>query len=214
MRRRSGCACAGEDRRTAGGRSRRRRDHLTIEDRLVDAKLGHHVVTEGRGDLLAQRIEPGEGIPSSRDKAAAPALDIAHRAKPIVFRIEQPVRVVERLLAPGWRDWLYPRKWRMWRILGVSYLRAPSRIWSGAGPVLPTPASPAYSTNRPRVRRCARTERTSLSTPLTSSSGTSNTLRESLNGRPAIGQQGGRGKQGFTDRFAPAHSLAQRVERG
>jgi hypothetical protein len=117
-------------------------DHLTIEDRLVDAKLGHDVATEGRGDLPAQRIEPGEGIPSSRDQAAAPALDIAHRAKPIVFRIEQPVAVVERLLAPGWRDRLYPRKWRMWRILGVGQFRAPSRIWSGAGPVHPTPAAP------------------------------------------------------------------------
>jgi hypothetical protein len=85
-------------------------NHLTIEDRLVDAKLGHDVVTEGRGDLLAQHIEPREDIPSSRDEAAAPALDIAQRAKPIVFRIEQPVGVVERLLAPGWRDRLYPRK--------------------------------------------------------------------------------------------------------
>src|SRR6202040_1520689 len=85
-------------------------DHLTIEYRLVDAKLGHDVVTEGRGDLLAQRIEPGEDIPSSRDKAAAPVLDIAHRAKPIVFRIEQPVEMVERVLAPGRGDRLYPRK--------------------------------------------------------------------------------------------------------
>ena len=63
-----------------------------------------------RGDLLAQRIEPGEDIPSSRDKAAAPVLDIAHRAKPIVFRIEQPVEMVERVLAPGRGDRLYPRK--------------------------------------------------------------------------------------------------------
>ena len=57
-------------------------DHLAIEDRLVDAKLGHDVVTEGRGDLPAQRIEPGEDIPPSRDKAAAPALDVAPCAGP------------------------------------------------------------------------------------------------------------------------------------
>jgi hypothetical protein len=39
-------------------------------------------------------------------------------------------------------------------------------------------------------------------------------LRESLNGRRPIGQQGSRGKQGFPDRLAAAHRLAQRFREG
>jgi hypothetical protein len=46
----------------------------------------------------------------ARDQAAAALLDVSHRAKPIVFDIEHPFRVIKWVFAPGRCDWLDARK--------------------------------------------------------------------------------------------------------
>ena len=68
------------------------------------------LLAQRRCDLPGTARRPGEHIASSRDEATAPALEIGDRSEAVILQIEQPVGVVERLLARS-RDYgLHPLK--------------------------------------------------------------------------------------------------------
>ena len=80
------------------------RDHLAVDYRFVDVERGRHPV--------AERLETAQDIAVARNDTAAALLDVAQRTKPIVFEVEEPVGVIERLLSPSRDDRLYARKRR------------------------------------------------------------------------------------------------------
>ena len=61
-------------------------------------------------NLVGERVETAHDIAIARDQAAAALLDVAQRAKRVVFEVEEPVRVIERLLSPGRDNRLYAGK--------------------------------------------------------------------------------------------------------
>jgi len=82
-------------------------DHLAVDYRFVDIEHGRH--------LVAERLEAAQNVAVARDEAATALLDVAQRSKPIVFEVEEPFRVIERLLSSRSR-----------RSLGVGTSRAVS----------------------------------------------------------------------------------------
>jgi hypothetical protein len=70
------------------------RDHLAVEDGVVDI--------ERRRQLIAERIKAGEPVAVARDEAAVPLLDVAEAPVPVIFEIEEPAGVVERLSSRCW----------------------------------------------------------------------------------------------------------------
>ena len=78
------------------------RDHLAVDYGLVDIEDG--------SDLLAERLETAQDVAVARDDAATALLKIAQAPKAIVFELEEPFGVIERLLSPGWDDRLYVGK--------------------------------------------------------------------------------------------------------
>ena len=94
------------------------RDHLAIENRLVEVEQG--------GELAAELIKAAHLVAVARDQVAAAMLEITAGAEAVVFEIEEPPGVVERLLPRGWDDRLHSRKGhqrrlRYWHLLGGSY---------------------------------------------------------------------------------------------
>ena len=78
------------------------RDHLAVEDGVIDPQLGRH--------LAAELIEPAQDVAPPRDEAAAaPLLDVAEGPKAVVLELEEPVGIVERLLPRNGDDGLYVR---------------------------------------------------------------------------------------------------------
>jgi len=77
-------------------------DHLAVDYRVVDVEHSCH--------LRAERLETAQDVAVARDEAATALLDVAQRTKPIVFEVEEPVGVIERLLSPSRDDRLYARK--------------------------------------------------------------------------------------------------------
>jgi hypothetical protein len=51
--------------------------------------------------------EPSHFVAVPRDQLVAAAIEIGEAAKPVIFEVKEPVRIVERLSAPGRDDWLY-----------------------------------------------------------------------------------------------------------
>ena len=84
-----------------------------------------------------------------KDQAIAAVLDIAEAAQAVIFHVEQPIGIVERVLAPGRRDWLDAQKCQkgIWRERGVQMKRRPGRrlpsVIGGPGFDFTDGASPA-----------------------------------------------------------------------
>jgi len=78
------------------------RDHLAVDYRFVDVEHGRH--------LIGERLETTQDIAVARNEAATALLKIAEAPKPIVFEVEEPVGVVERLPSPARDDRLYAGK--------------------------------------------------------------------------------------------------------
>jgi len=76
-----------------GSAGRIGRDHLAVENCLVEIEQGRQ--------LVAELVKAAHQIAVARDETAAPLLDIAHGPKAVVFAVEEPIGVVERLLSPG-----------------------------------------------------------------------------------------------------------------
>ena len=77
-------------------------DHLAVDYRVVDVEHSCH--------LRAERLETAQDVAVARDDAATALLKIAQAPKAIVFELEEPFGVIERLLSPGWDDRLYAGK--------------------------------------------------------------------------------------------------------
>jgi hypothetical protein len=94
----------GTDLRALPFSERRRRLHAILP--AGSPTITEAVAVEGRGrelfDLIC--VHDLEGV-----EATAPVLDVAEAAEAVIFHVEQPIRVVERVLAPGRRDRLYPQ---------------------------------------------------------------------------------------------------------
>jgi hypothetical protein len=71
-------------------------DYLAVDNGVVNVEGGRHIV--------AERLEAAQDIAVARDEAATALLDVTQRSKPIVFEIEEPFRVIERLLSPSRDD--------------------------------------------------------------------------------------------------------------
>ena len=65
---------------------------------------------EDGSDLLAERLETAQDVAVARDEVAAALLDVAKAPEPVIFELEDPFGVIERLLSPGWDDRLCVRK--------------------------------------------------------------------------------------------------------
>jgi hypothetical protein len=78
------------------------RDDLAVDDGFARAELVGHLTREPR--------EPVEGVPVARDEAITALLDVAEAPEAVGLHVEEPVRMVEGVLAPGRTDWLHPGK--------------------------------------------------------------------------------------------------------
>ena len=71
---------------------------------------GGFVDFEQPDNLVAEHLETAKDVTVARNDTAAALLDIAQAPEPIVFEVEEPVGVVERLLSPRRDDRLYAGK--------------------------------------------------------------------------------------------------------
>ena len=60
-------------------------DDLTVDYRIVDG--------ERRCYLAGESVEAVEDVAVARDQAAAAVLEIAEASEPVIFEVEQPVRI-------------------------------------------------------------------------------------------------------------------------
>ena len=81
------------------------RDHLAVDYRFVNVEHGRH--------LVAERLEAAKDIAVARDEAAAAFRDITEAPEPIVLEVEEPIRVIERLLSPDRNDRLDAGKYHL-----------------------------------------------------------------------------------------------------
>jgi hypothetical protein len=109
-------------------------DHLAVNYRIVDVELGRQ--------RAGERIEAGQEIPIARDQAVVARLDVIERAEAVVFDIEEPIGVIERLFTPSRRDRLH-----VWKGHSMGYAIA-STIRQLVS--LPSPIPP--------LTRCSRNE--------------------------------------------------------